>query len=97
MEVAPEGAEGSILSHVLAHMTAPSAEGAFWGPRLRARRGSILSHVLAHMTAPSAEGAFWGPRLRTRRRFRLCGGEAGDGARLAAFRLPPPPLRGTHL
>ena len=25
--------------------------------------------------------------------FRLCGGEAVDGARLAAFRSPPPPLR----
>ena len=27
------------------------------------------------------------------RGFRLCGGEAVDGARLAAFQSPPPPLR----
>ena len=45
----------------------------------------ILSHALRRMTAPSAEGA--------KLRFRLCGGEAVDGARLAAFRSPPPPLR----
>ena len=47
----------------------------------------ILSHALRRMTAPSAEGA--------KLRFRLCGGEAVDGARLAAFQSPPPPLRAT--
>ena len=30
---------------------------------------------------------------RSQGEFRLCGGEAVDGARLAAFRSPPPPLR----
>ena len=30
---------------------------------------------------------------RSQVEFRLCGGEAVDGARLAAFRSPPPPLR----
>ena len=43
------------------------------------------------MTASSAEGVK-GARLWTRG-CRLRGGEAVDGARLAAFRSPPPPLR----
>ena len=40
----------------------------------------------------------WSPFFCGRRQggFRLCGGEAVDGARLAAFRSPPPPLRFAH-
>ena len=44
----------------------------------------ILSHALTRMTAPSAEGA--------KLRFRLYGGEAVDGARLAAFQSPRHPF-----
>ena len=54
------------------------------GARLRTRRDYPRSYAL-RTTAPSVE--------RAKREFRLCGGEAVDGARLAAFRSPPPPLR----
>ena len=47
-----------------------------------------LSSVSLRLTAPPAEGA--------RGKFRLCGGEAVDRARLAAFQSPPPPLRAAH-
>ena len=52
-----------------------------------------------------ADGAGWSARMKKAPAFpwgrqvllgvcgRLCGGEAVDGARLAAFRSPPPPLR----
>ena len=54
-----------------------------------------LSSVSLRLTAPSAEGAFGGAASADAG-FRLCGGEAVDGARLAAFRSPPPPLRAAH-
>ena len=50
------------------------------------KEGLILSQ-------PSADSSLCGERQGG---FRLCGGEAVDGARLAAFRSPPPPLRAAH-
>ena len=49
------------------------------------------------LSQPSADSSLCGGSLLGKASadagFRLCGGEAVDGARLAAFRSPPPPLR----
>ena len=65
------------LSSVSLWLTAPSAEGTFWGARLRTRGLSSVMRV-AH------DSSFC---RRSQVEFRLCGGEA------VAFRSPPPPLR----
>ena len=63
-----------------------------WSGRWRGRRSKGEEYPQScelRMTAPSVEGAKEG--------FRLCGGEAVDGARLAAFRSPPVTPSGAYL
>ena len=64
---------------------------------LKNKEDAIASGGESILSQPSADSSLCGGSLlgaaSADAGFRLCGREAVDGARLAAFRSPPPPLR----